>query len=408
MEQWIDNIRRQAQDYGRKSPDGLLDDIKQAMDALPRVPKAPLRIVWGRRIAVAASVAIAVLAVWRLSDDSTTKPYRHNVKGTVAQTNAPTTTDQPARIPTYYDTASDGIGEWIRHIAASTRDKALAYIPQSEIAIIQEPANEPVTEAEARRDSPTAPPDSQRKDNHSANPAHNRDWWATTSQHHTYSHNAIRRVDISVAYSGMGATSSNGSMALLASDSKMYNDEGGLTMAAADMTTHAHHYTPVKLGLNIRYNINSHWSVQAGATYSRLTSDITRSNNIEEYRSHQRLHYVGATLSASYSLWRTKNVNVYLSAGGEAAKLASGTAAVSHTYGGQRMDDYDENIHEHHLQYSVSGAAGIEYNAGKRISLFAEPGVTRYFDNHSTVTNIYKDKPTQFTLNVGLRINLGK
>ena len=67
-----------------------------------------------------------------------------------------------------------------------------------------------------------------------------------------------------------------------------------------------------------------------------------------------------------------------------------------------------ENISEHRLQYSVSGAAGIEYKAGNRISLYAEPGVTRYFNNHSSVVNIYKDKQTQFTINVGLRINLNK
>lgn len=40
------------------------------------------------------------------------------------------------------------------------------------------------------------------------------------------------------------------------------------------------------------------------------------------------------------------------------------------------------------------------------MSAYVEPGVSRYFDNRSEVENIYKDKPTNFNLNVGLRIYL--
>lgn len=410
MEQWIDNIRRQAQDYERKAPDGLLDDIKQAMDAQPRAPRTSMRIIWGRRIAVAVAAAIAVLVVWNITGmDNSSSPDSATAKGGIAQTNVQATGNSLSpQIPTKDESVTAGIRSWIQQIANNVKGEALAYAPQGETVAIQEPATEPVIENVARQTTPTTPPDDRRADSPTNDTGHNRDWWASSSRQPTYIRRDTRHTDISIAYSGMSGTNSYGSMALSANDSKTYNDAGGLTMAATDMTTHAHHDMPVKLGLNIRYNINNRWSIQAGATYSRLTSDITRSNNFEEYRSHQRLHYAGATLSASYSLWRTKNVNVYLTAGGEAAKLVSGTASVSHSLNGQKEQNYDENIHEHRLQYSVTGAAGIEYNPVNSISLFAEPGVAHYFDNHSSVVNIYKDKPTQFNLNVGLRINIGK
>ena len=50
----------------------------------------------------------------------------------------------------------------------------------------------------------------------------------------------------------------------------------------------------------------------------------------------------------------------------------------------------------------------MEVKAAEKLSFYVEPGLAHYFDNHSSVINIYKDKPTQFTVNVGLRINLNK
>ena len=54
----------------------------------------------------------------------------------------------------------------------------------------------------------------------------------------------------------------------------------------------------------------------------------------------------------------------------------------------------------------MQGAAGVEYNITPSVGLYLEPGVTHHFDNHSSVENIYKDKPWNFSLNFGFRINL--
>lgn len=81
---------------------------------------------------------------------------------------------------------------------------------------------------------------------------------------------------------------------------------------------------------------------------------------------------------------------------------------VARTVYGSSTTESNENIHEHKLQYSVFGSAGMEVKAADHLSFYVEPGLAHYFDNHSPVINIYKDKPTQFTVNVGLRINLNK
>ena len=55
---------------------------------------------------------------------------------------------------------------------------------------------------------------------------------------------------------------------------------------------------------------------------------------------------------------------------------------------------------------SLAGVDTIEYNITPYVGLYLEPGVTHHFDNHSSVENIYKDKPWNFSLNFGFRINL--
>ena len=145
-----------------------------------------------------------------------------------------------------------------------------------------------------------------------------------------------------------------------------------------------------------------------GVNYSYLSSAITVKGLSEESFSKQKLHYVSLPIMVSYSVWRTKNFNVYMAAGGEAAKLVKGKAAVEEvSYSSTTPTKHDQSITEHRLQYSLSGLAGVEYNATDRMSVYAEPGFTYFFDNHSPVVNIYKDKPAQFTINLGLRLDLG-
>ena len=76
--------------------------------------------------------------------------------------------------------------------------------------------------------------------------------------------------------------------------------------------------------------------------------------------------------------------------------------------GEQTFNDDKTKIEESRLQWSLQAAAGAEYNVNKTLGLFLEPGISHYFDNHSDVENIYKDKPWSFSLNFGVRINMVK
>lgn len=163
------------------------------------------------------------------------------------------------------------------------------------------------------------------------------------------------------------------------------------------------HHTPLRLGLGLRYRLNDRWSILAGLTYTRLSADM-------EYddlsTATQRLHYIGIPLQASYSLWSTKHAHAYASAGATVEKMVYGRrTTTSQTYG-EKPKEESEPLSIHPLQLSANVAIGLEYAFVKDLSLYAEPGLSYYFDNGSTVPTLYQDKPLNFNINVGLRINI--
>ena len=55
------------------------------------------------------------------------------------------------------------------------------------------------------------------------------------------------------------------------------------------------------------------------------------------------------------------------------------------------------------LQFSVSGAVGVQLNATKRIGIYMEPGVAYFFDEGSSVQTIRKENPFNFNIQAGIR-----
>ena len=69
-------------------------------------------------------------------------------------------------------------------------------------------------------------------------------------------------------------------------------------------------------------------------------------------------------------------------------------------------EEKKHDVKEGGMQWSLNAAIGAEYNFVDNFGIYIEPGVSHYIDNHSSVENFYKQKPTNFSLNVGLRLSL--
>ena len=157
------------------------------------------------------------------------------------------------------------------------------------------------------------------------------------------------------------------------------------------------HYQPIAFGLSVSYPLSTKWLLSTGVTYTRLRSDFTSIIKGSSISQEQTLHYLGIPLNAQYRLFHRGGLNIYLSGGAEADYNIKAHLA---------CEGVTQHIDRDRWQFSVQGGVGLQYDILPQLGLYAEPGVKYYFDNGSRLRNYFKDKPTSFNLQVGLRLNI--
>lgn len=167
------------------------------------------------------------------------------------------------------------------------------------------------------------------------------------------------------------------------------------------------HRLPVHAGASIAYRINDRVSVETGVAYSYLSADIHEGSDSYYFAGEQSLHYVGIPVGVRIRAMSWKNFDIYVGAGFEADKCVSGALKKSYVINGQTRDDGHESISIRPLQWSVNAGAGVQYNISSMVGIYAEPGLSYYFDNGSNIETIYSEKPLNFNLNIGLRVSFG-
>lgn len=174
----------------------------------------------------------------------------------------------------------------------------------------------------------------------------------------------------------------------------------------ANVNNSIRHHQPIRIGASVSYQLTDRWSIGTGVSYSYLSTDIDGSRNESNRHTDQKLIYVGIPVTASYRIAGNRHFNVYTSGGVMGEKMVKGRATTKTYVGNQQILQNTEKVKIRPLQWSVNGSVGAEYKLGGRLSVYAEPGVSCYFDNNSDVPTIYKDKPVNFNLNIGVRFNI--
>ena len=159
------------------------------------------------------------------------------------------------------------------------------------------------------------------------------------------------------------------------------------------------HDQPVSFGLSLSYPLTNRLSLSSGLVYTKLNSDFVTIMPTSQIHRHQSLHYMGIPLTLHFRLWQWRGLSAYLSAG---AQAEWNIKAKSNT------DGVDQTMTKDRMQWSAGGSLGLQYNPLSQLGIYAEPGIRHYFDNGSTVSNFFKDKPTSFNLQIGLRVTLSK
>ena len=152
----------------------------------------------------------------------------------------------------------------------------------------------------------------------------------------------------------------------------------------------AHHKQPVTVGFSLRKDLRRGFAVETGLTYTLLASDMLI-DGIEGQMS-QKLHYVGIPVRASWNFVDTRLFTLYLLGGGAVEKCVHA-----------KVGPYDDL--EKPWQFSLTAAVGAQYNIGRHVGVYVEPGVSYYFDDGSSLQTIRKDKPCLFSLQAGFRLS---
>lgn len=168
------------------------------------------------------------------------------------------------------------------------------------------------------------------------------------------------------------------------------------------------HHLPIRIGLSVAYALTDRLSISSGLTYTRLSSDIKDASRESKYIGEQRLHYVGIPVNVSYKVASSRWISLYGTAGVLAEKCVSGTTDEGYAENNTMKYTNTQDISSKPLQMSVNAGVGIQFDFIDNVGIYAEPGLSYYFDDGSALQTIYKEKPLNFNLNVGVRFRLSK
>lgn len=168
------------------------------------------------------------------------------------------------------------------------------------------------------------------------------------------------------------------------------------------------HRLPVRAGISFTYRLNDRLGIESGISYTNLTSDIREGSEDHYLTARQRLHYIGIPLNMKYRILSWKRLSLYASAGVLAEKCVSANLDREVVLDRQTTGSETEKLHEKPMQWSANASLGLQCDIIEPVGLFVEPGISYSFKDGTTLQTIYKDKPLNMNLNLGIRLTFGK
>ena len=437
-DKWMKDLKDLLGDFRKKAPEGLLDDIKQEMSRRSVVPasktkKAPVVPMkwWRRGAAVAALVLATGVGVYEWNREIMPP------QPTIVETEVETEIDEKSSDEKMTPVQEDQIAE-VTPTAFAKKRPGHQNVPSGIIPLLAEESQsvertstvvddkDKKTEAQindvhtdeitkkAQDEPKDAVEQTKTADKVQNTTTHDFEYLAMNTRPKRNSHSKQNGWGVGAYYGGggnlslNGLSSGSGEYALMddpVAPNSLTNDYYGEKAYDVVELPEEKHHKPLKFGISVRYVLDERWSLLSGITYSYLNSDIYVVYGSTIQSAEQKLHYLGVPLAASYSIWQNDHVNIYAVAGGEIEKLVKGKLVVDR---GVNHNSYTESVKENRPVFSTNASAGIEYQTKNGVSLYAEPGASYHFDNGSGVHSAYTDKPWDFMINIGLRININK
>lgn len=409
---WTGQLRQRLNDAEVPAPENLWDSISQQLDAQgqlqdavdAQVAKKPHRVALLPWAAAASVVLIAGVGMWWQLRSNTPhiamlEPTPHPIsltdnKAVVADASA--TNTKPSAINAKASAANTKASAANTHISTTSTHAMLAY-KDSALAPTASNKEEVMALAMAEQEVQSEPIAEVSNSQGSARTLTARNTYALPRTQHQASNT---RWQVGVGTAGnMNRYESSGPIYVnsLAAVNMNYVDNEMFRVSPYEQDTKAvtHHDMPISIGLTASYSLTPRLALASGLVYTLATSSFQHGASMP--KEEQTLHYVGIPLNLSYTIWGNNWLRTYVMAGAQADMNVKATL---------KADGHTDNIDNDRAQFSVTGGAGVQFNVAQQLGVYIEPGVRYYFDNGSAVQTIFKEHPTNFSLQVGLRWNI--
>ena len=406
---WTEQLRQRLNDAEVPEPENLWDSISQQLDAQgqqqdaedAQVAKKPHRVALLPWAAAASVVLIAGVGMWwqlrsNTPDIAMLEPAPHPI--TLTDNKAVNT--KASAVNTKASAANSHISTTSTHAMLAYKDNALAPTASNKeeekvMALTmaeQEVQSEPIAEVSTTTSTPTATATQKNQRTTQTQAAHTA-YHLPRTQHQA----SNTRWQVGVGTAGnMNRYKSSGPIYVnsLSAVNTEYADNEMFRVSPYEQDTKdvTHHDMPISIGFTASYSVTSRIALASGLVYTLATSSFQHGASMP--KETQTLHYVGIPLNLSYTVWGNSWLRTYIMAGAQADMNVKATL---------KADGHKSNIDNDRAQFSVTGGAGVQLNVAQQLGVYVEPGVRYYFDNGSAVQTIFKEHPTNFSLQVGLR-----
>lgn len=422
---WKEDIHDRLGNFETDAPDGLWEAIHQRMAQTEPVQaekrQAPFVLQPAlRRTACAAAACLALIAGYQYFADGG-KDTLSGVK--VAQGGV-------ADIPTSRYVAKNAVAP-AATVYAQTQNSPAVLQPNGRVEQTADAIAQPTQNSESAQISasqhlnPSTPqplnPSTSRHPDPSTSQPHNPSTsllaYTPADRHGSHRTAPSQRWTLSTsAMTGMGASSVTNSTATyveaVGPDDVMWADNPllgiGIFNQGKSVKTEYKHRLPVRVGLNVAYRLTDRLSVESGVSYTRLSSDMKDGTKDNYSSGSQKLDYIGVPLNVKYRAFAYRRLSLYASAGLLTEKCVSGKATHEYVISGEKKKRETEDVAAKPWQLSVNAALGAQFDVLRNVGVYVEPGVSYYFDDRSPLSTIYKEKPLNFNLNLGVRYTIGK
>ena len=428
-EKWINNLRNKMESHEVPEPLGLWDDINIALNEKKSIPIINRRkvLLWSTSIAAVAAMLTLIFLLDKGDASLLTDPI--NRESQIAQqfieeldTNQNNTATQQienkesllATNTPSYNKQEVGNKSTPVYAVTSEKDDTIEKLGNDDFEELQEvdkkDSNKSQTQSEKENQSennnffPKRRPAGEPIDNYNYRRTSTNEGKLIAS---VYSNNLPNTSGESSGYGELIARSTlPGQMSANAVKEQSPAEDIIFSNLGEETTTKVDHKHPIKAGLSIRYQLSDKFGIESGVTYTYLSSSLTSGTAKNMYETEQSLQYIGIPLNVNYNIWDNKQLNFYVSAGGLVEKNIAGKSHTNYIINNQIEKTEHNKVKESQLQLSVNSSLGLQVNVLPKLGVFIEPGVGYYFNNGSDIETIYKEKPFNFNLKIGIRVNI--